>query len=579
MTARTSLFVRFLKTLPWKQILLFTFLFGIFLLNAFHEEYPDEYDNIVGGKYILEGRLPYRDWFSHHQPLPYFLSSGILAVTGISFVRFRIGLAIVYFLITAGSYLLLKKRIQQSSLSFYLYFLFTIAFGATYYWGNMLLADTLSAYFLAPAIILVLVKGYTHEPFTLRDLILYILYTFLAWLSSMTITYLIAGLHVYAVYLFIRNGKVLSKKLLLKKVVQIAMVFAIPYIVWMLYLLVTGSMRSYYFDTITFNQQYYIYNYPLEPGGSINPIRYALIIAHDFINNFFPVIGSVKNLAFDFPLVNTFAMSHIAFMVILLITRRYVLIYPYLVLLVYSNTRSNPASIAETDYQVNVYIFLSMIVGLYSFQILKQLLDTQTLTKSFRILAGSVFVLLSAYWFFTSIFLPLKFFQKFMAKYSGQSPLIYDHPEVAPIVNQIAGSDEYAWIGPLAFKELLYLDARQPSKYHWFLNHSAKSEKIRSEIVSDLTQNRPKVIVFNRDYTPWGGDAASYNSFFTDFVDDHYFRIFTLNEELDGYAYKWKISRTQNFDIDGYFYFDRNRQDEIIQELLDKGLIEQVDVS
>ncbi|KKS20819.1 MAG: hypothetical protein UU78_C0051G0006 [Candidatus Roizmanbacteria bacterium GW2011_GWC2_41_7] len=126
---------------------------------------------------------------------------------------------------------------------------------------------------------------------------------------------------------------------------------------------------------------------------------------------------------------------------------------------------------------------------------------------------------------------------------------------------------------------MLYLDARQPSKYHWFLNHSAKSEKIRSEIVSDLTQNRPKVIVFNRDYTPWGGDAASYNSFFTDFVDDHYFRIFTLNEELDGYAYKWKISRTQNFDIDGYFYFDRNRQDEIIQELLDKGLIEQVDVS
>ena len=227
----------------------------------------------------------------------------------------------------------------------------------------------------------------------------------------MTITYLIAGLHVYAVYLFIRNGKVLSKKLLLKKVVQIAMVFAIPYIVWMLYFLVTGSMRSYYFDTITFNQQYYIYNYPLEPGGSINPIRYALIIAHDFINNFFPVIGSVKNLAFDFPLVNTFAMSHIAFMVILLITRRYVLIYPYLVLLVYSNTRSNPASIAETDYQVNVYIFLSMIVGLYSFQILKQLLDTQTLTKSFRILAGSVFVLLSAYWFFTSIFLPLKFNQ------------------------------------------------------------------------------------------------------------------------------------------------------------------------
>ncbi|MBI4136994.1 hypothetical protein HY469_02935 [Candidatus Roizmanbacteria bacterium] len=579
MRLRTASFLGTISKLPWKQILLFTFLFIIFLLNAFHEEYPDEYDNIVGGKYILEGRLPYRDWFSHHQPLPYFLSYGILLITGISFVRFRIALAIIYFLISAGSYFLLKKRIKESSLSFYLFFLFAIAFGQTYYWGNMLLADTLSAYLLIPAIVLVLMKGYTRESFTLGDLSIYGLYTFFAWLSSITVTYVVAGLHLYVLYLFIQSGKTISMPLIIKKVFQMGIVIGIPYLVWFLYLLITGSIGAYYFDTFTFNQQYYIYNYPVEPGKSINPIRYALIIAHDFFNNFYPALISIKNFALDFPLVTTFAVSHLAFTVILLITKRHLLLYPFLLVLIYSNSRSNPSSIRETDYQVMVYILLSIFIGTYSFQILKALLDSQLISKSFRMLAGSSFILLSVYWFFTSLFLPMKFFQKFMAKYSGQAPLIYDYPEVAPIVNQIADEDEYVWMGPLAFKELLYINAQQPSKYHWFLNHSAKSEKIRSELIAELSLNRPKVIVFDRDYAPWGGDAESFNSFFREFLDENYFRIFTLNEELDGYEYRWKIGRTQNYDIDGFFYFDRNRQDEILQELLDKGLLEQVTVS
>lgn len=45
----------------------------LFLVSAFHEDYPDEYDSILGGKYILEGRIPYKDWFQHHQPGAYVL--------------------------------------------------------------------------------------------------------------------------------------------------------------------------------------------------------------------------------------------------------------------------------------------------------------------------------------------------------------------------------------------------------------------------------------------------------------------------------------------------------------------------
>lgn len=158
----------------------------------------------------------------------------------------------------------------------------------------------------------------------------------------------------------------------------------------------------------------------------------------------------------------------------------------------------------------------------------------------------------------------------------GTAPVIYDRPQIANYVNALVSKDEYAYIGPFQFEELLYLKTkRQPSKYHWFLNHAATS-KIKDELIADLTKNRPKVIVFQRGFAPWGGEARSYNYFMQDFLDENYFRIFKLNEMSKDVQYRWKLSNTENFDIDGTFNFDKRYQAEIIEKLLALGYIERV---
>ena len=119
----------------WKTLVPLGILLVLFVTNAFHEKYPDEFDSIVGGKYILEGRIPYRDWFQHHQPGAYVVAAGIQLFTGQSFVKFRVGLAMFWFVFAVTTFLLFKKRI-------WLLFLCVSAFGATYWWGHMLLADT-----------------------------------------------------------------------------------------------------------------------------------------------------------------------------------------------------------------------------------------------------------------------------------------------------------------------------------------------------------------------------------------------------------------------------------------------------
>lgn len=568
---RSKLNNRILHSIPWISVIIFSAIFIIFLTNSLHEEYPDEYDSILGGRYILEGKIPYRDWFQHHQPGAYIVASLILPFSGTSFVRFRLLLALAFFIINIKGYLLLKKRFPDIG-SFYIPILFLIAISGTYFWGQMLLADTLAAYFILPAIALVVLSRMEKRLFTQKDLVLFSIFSFLSWFTSMTYTYLIGGLILYAVYLFYRGQRVQNKSHL-SILARSLFIIGIPFVVYFLLIILTGSLDDYYFANITYNQRFYIYNYPRPIGAPVNPIRYAIIIAHDFFNNFFPLLGGVKDFRFNDPLNTTLALSQGAFFIVLLLTRNYLLILPFSIILIYANARSNPAAIRETDYQASVYILSSIFFGWYGLYLLRKLVDSGTIKYSTKIIASSLFLILVVYWFFTSFFLSLKYLQKFFVKYMGTAPLIYDRPEVAPIINSLTSSDDYVWVGPFEFKELWYLKGKVPSKYHWFLNHAASSPRIMDGMIDDFNAHKPKVIVFNRNYSPWGGDPKTFNYFFTDFLDQNYVRLVDINDSTEDFEYKWKNPDSQNFNLERDFNINKDNTDEMIGSLLSGGYI------
>jgi len=564
--------MNFVRT-HWKTIFVFAFLLAIFVTNAFHEKYPDEFDSIVGGRYITEGKLPYRDWFQHHQPGAYVAAATILPFSGRSFVKFRVGWEVALYMLLVGSYFLLKRRLPKRDLSFYVVLLFVIGLSGTYFWGHMLLADTLAGYFMLPSFALLFLKDYYREKFEVEDLIYVGGFAFLSWFTSMTYIFIVASISLYALYLFVTAN---TQKVTVKKIVCGVGILAVPYVVFGFYLLVTGSLADYYWANVVYNTNYYIYNYPHAPGTPINPIRYAAVIYDTFINNYLLAAWGVK----DFPLANpaqvTIAFSSFAAIILVILRGRLLFLFPLLVTLVFSNARSNPQSIRETDYQAFVYIITSMFNGLFSLWAVKELLDSGIRDFSKKIGLSLLFIILLLYWIATPLYFAMKMEQKFFPKYMGTAPLIYSRPQIAPYVNAIVSPDDYVYIGPFNFEELFYLNTkRQPSKYHWFLDHAAKS-KIKDELISDLTKNMPKVIVFQRDFAPWGGDPKGYNWWMTDFLDKNYFRIFTLNGELKDVQYKWKLNKTENFDIDATFNFDKRYQKEIIEKLLSLGYIEAV---
>lgn len=545
------------------------FIFFAFFVNTFHTQFPDEYDNIYGGFLINHGKLPYTGFFTHHNPGAYFLASTITLFTQRSFVNFRIVFAILLFAYFIFSYYLLKRRLKKSP-NFYLFFGILVGIGATYWWGQMLLSETIVGFLLSTGIVLVVDKVMSGIKFDVTDLWVISLLTFLSIFTSLTYVYFVPIFDLIVLFYYFRDNFRFNTK----KIIKALMIFLGPYIVFFGYLLLTGSLSEFYFASIKYNVNYYIYNFPQVAGQfSHNPIRYGISIALHTLDNFWALLTQITSFNLAYPFNISIAVGLVAVIIYFMIRKKYSLVILTLSMLFWTNARSEPLNMKETDFHATVFIMMTLSLITYFFFSVKDYFEKSMSFFNKLILSG-VFLLTLFYWFFNSLFLFNRFADKVYGKYMGRDPRIYDMPQAAPILNKILTTDDYYWIGPFELQEVLFVNAKQASKYFWFLPANSRDEKIKKEITSDLTKNRPKVIVFKKWWANFGVRPEDFNTTIVDFLDRNYFQISDLRKE--GMNIKVKAGRERDFDFESEFFFDKNRKAEIISNLIDKGLIEQI---
>ncbi len=548
------------------QLIIFLPLLFFFLVNTLQTEFPDEYDNIVGGYYINQGILPYKGFFSHHGPLAYFLASLITLFTGQGFVQFRLVLAIVYFLIILLIFLLLKKYLEISKFNVFIVFAYFLGVTANYFWGHMLLADTLASYMIIGPYVLLLYLLSEKKRITTAHMIIFSVFTSLTILASITYLYLAALFYGILTYIFFTQRKRVDVEF-----IKFVAILSLPYIIFGLYLLITGSLQEFYKQAILYNKNTYIYNYPRAPGSTtINPVRYAIVIFYNFFQNYRNLLMQAKDFNFSFPFNITLALVNISTVIYFISRRKIVAVLFIFLSLVYANPRSNPLTSGEIDFQSSVYIFISLFNIGFLFATLSQSLSI-TVSVTLRLLYSSLLIVSGVYIFFFSIYVAGKFTDRLYAKYMGTEPLIYNRPAIAPVINQLTTPNDYVWIGPLEFKELLYIHGRQPSKYHWFLRAHSEMGYIKDEFIQDLIKNKPKIIVYKRDFSPYGDGENTINYALVDLLKKEYTQISDMGSASSSYKAKF-IDR--NFDMTTDFYFDINYKDEIIQRLAELGYVE-----
>lgn len=564
----------FLRSIYRQKYILgiYIFILVCFFINTFHTQFPDEFDNIYGGFLINQGKLPYTGFFTHHNPGAYFLASLITFFTGRSFVHFRIIFALILFTGYVGSFFFLKKRLKNISLHFFLFYGVLVAIGATYWWGQMLLSETIVGYLLVPVMLLVIIKNLEKIKFDLIDIWIISVLTFFSLFTSLTYIYLIPIFDFLVIYFYLRD----KRPFRINKVIRPILIFFLPYFIFLIYLIITKSVSEFYFASIYYNVAYYIYNFPKVAGVySHHPIRYAISIAKNTIENFSALLVQVSSFNFSYPLNISLALANVAFLIFLLFKRKFVLVFLIISIILYTNARSEPLNIKETDFHATVFIMLTLAITSYLFFRLKEDLDKR-IPYFERLVMSSVFIITAIYWFFTTLYLFNKFLDKSYGKLMGNDPLIYDRQQAAPIINKIITQDDYFWIGPFELQELLFIKGKIASKYYWFLPANARGERLKREIIADLNKNRPKAILFKRRWATFGVKPEDFNTVIVDFLDKHYFQIEDLKKE--GLSIRLTVAPERDFDFEKELFFDKNRKEGIIKELFEKGLIEKINI-
>ena len=547
-------------------------LYGILFISAFHESYPDEYDNILGGWYILHGKIIYKDFFTHHGPMAYFLATPALIFSGNSFVKFRVVYSFMVFLMLVLPYLYLRASVGRILTKFYILLLFVIAFASVYFWGQMILADNLAAFFLMPPFALLVLKTLYSKKLSYKDVAFISFLTTAALLSSLTYLYITALIFLYTLFYFYKSNNLKPRNIIpLAKLVGLII---LPGVLFLIYLLVTMSFGDYYYQNFTFNKSFYVYNYPRADGDmSINPIRYAIVIGNKFFQDATVLLIQVKDFNFNFPLNITLMLGNLTLFVYLLSKRKFSLaIFSFLVLM-FSNVRTSPLTSKETDYQSAVYMLFSMFSVTLMLNLLYQDLKEKVETP-LKIIFGVLFILLSTYSIFSAFYLLRVYNEKAYQKYMGLQPLIYDRPELAPFINSIVEDGETTWVGPFEFQELLYIKPEIASRYQIFNPGMGASGVIQDELISDIETNKPKVIWFDKRFHILGRSPEDFGQKFISSLEKNYSPLYIDNVKGEAeYLVNYPIDK--RFDIATMLYIRNENREEIIKRLLDKGYIKE----
>lgn len=549
----------------------FVLILALLLINALHESYPDEFDNILGGKYLLQGIPIYTGFFTHHGPVAYFLSAFILLFSNGSFVVFRLIFAVCIFIFLLGTYLYIRNRFGKNQTYFYLGFIFITALAGNYYWLHMLLADSLSAYFFAPIVAILLVASFYNHRLRLRDLMIISVLTASSVLSSLTFIYFSILVYSFSLFLYIKTNKPIKQ---LKNIVIPAFIIILtPYMLFLSYLLVTFSLNDYLYQGFTFNQRYYVYNYPRPEGSTtINPVRFAIVIANAFYNNYYTLLQQVPSMNLGFPMNIAMAVGTFCLGIYLFLKKKYIFGLVFIGFLLYSNARSDPLTSKETDYQSAVYIIIAFISTSFLLMKLWEELNKKLADDAKKYIYLLMLFICGIYSLSALMFLFQKFFNRSYDKYMGRAPFIYDRPVLAPIINKLINTDGKVWVGPFEFGELFYIHGRPASRYQIFIPGMGASPEIRKDFIKELEKSKPKVIYFQKNFFILGRSPEMYGQFFIDYLSRHYITLYDYRE--NGKRYVSLIPISEKVDIETRLYIRKENLDEIIKKLILANIIQ-----
>lgn len=537
----------------WKEIAVFAGIFFVFLTNSSYVSYLDEFVNLLGGVTINQGGLPYRDFFDHHLPLAWYLAAGLLKISFHSFAFFRVWYAVFQFLLLALLAVHIRRHYRPWYVPYLVYFaIFPLA--GVYFWFHLFLADSLAVLFFSLTFWILIVQTVTKQ-IRFSWVIVSSITTFCLVFSSMSYAYLAAALYLWQFYL-LRKDK--------RQILKIVPLMAAPYLLYGLYLLVTGTVSDFYFSNVTYNTEHYISIPNYVKGRFFNPLKFALTLIYNFYGDYLPLLTKIKDFDLYLP-VHVLAGLGTLTLLILLTALNPVIGILFFLILSFSAPRSMIQAYKETDYQVSLFLMLGVASSIVAMTVMWKEKVTHTLLSDLKRLTQLV---LTIFFLFTFLFLLKNTYDKFYLRYTQKLPHLEDAAYTADFVDNLLEKGDFFWIGPYEpDQEFFVKNGRLPGKYPTLLPQFREDEYLRKSFIEQFEKNPPVLIIYKHEASIFATPAMVFGEFFVNWMGDKY-------TSLENMPNLTVTGTTSDFNLRTDLYLRNDKQKEMLQKLRNRGYVQ-----
>jgi hypothetical protein len=491
--AANNLWVKLTHVLNERKAIIIIFLSYV-LLFSYQRYYAfnDEIDNILGGMSVTHGIDIYKGYFSQHTPFVYYLTSIFSFLGAHQYETYRIGMSIVLLLTWIFIYLFYKKDIGKNTI---LLFIFLYSLTMNYFFGFAIMADIFEGFALV--ILLIELLNYAEKKnINTVNMIVVSLCVFISIMSAFVSVYPLLFVLIGFIAIELSDYRnILNKKWYYLKFILIIIAPFIIIFGWYAY---SGNLMNFYLQAYRFNAVYYS-KYLNGFGASASQ---AFI--QGIMNWFKHIIATIA----DYSSLNALSRLLVVFNIIYLYQYGKKNLYLAVILfffLGFTGIRTYNGFHAAPYYLISL-LFIAIIIN-------KCLIKKEILTKNYqRILIGIMTALLFIVAFIN--YLPYSF-QNFNKPIGYMSSSPYD-----PYIQRITGKDDKIWITGFYTQAYIH-NFRQPASritqvHPWFV------DAYNNNIISDLENNKPILIIFNPDADIWGYKYANFASQIYSYIKSNY---------------------------------------------------------
>ena len=518
------------------NILLFLLVAILAILYSNTPIFMDEEEIITGGWLITKGYVIFKDFFVHHMPFSYCLFSlpmFIFKHPSIYFLRCITNFSLIFILLFLGIYS--KKGLRQFWILYYIFILLLCFPFFDGYWT--ILADT--SFAVASLAIFLTVLDKPKCDFSYFQKFIISISIFVSITSTLISVYPILFFMIYYYIIRIINNKDRINKEFFIEELKFIFILAFPFVLWLIYMILTGSFYDFFDKAYLFNVKYYAkYNINSDGGTALE-----LIVNH--FKNLYKFFNFKDNYFIFF--VNSCFWLYV---INLILKKQYdlALFIPLFTFLLVMRSSFHDAPY----YYVLIYVFIIFL---------------RDFCNTFVKLKFSILILVPLFAFFLIIihFDILYFnYPLFHIKNSDDvmenidlvkyKELIYQQNEIVKLI--IKEDEKFV---ALPFNSIEYYNLeREPANYNLvYLPWHNDIPGNEQGIIEDIEKNKVKVIKYDISRYIWSGEDNHV------FVND-YAKLLTKYIKENYYTYEFFGSS---------YYFRKELKNEIDNILKSNGIL------